>query len=83
MGLMHVQREADESAQTAEEARSEAAELLNRLRTKDMELAAAEAAREDALCQVRSDLLLSCLTPIPLNDRLPRVFTSLNWQIPS
>ena len=80
MGLMHAQREADESAQAAEEARSEVAELLNRLCTKEMELAAAETAREDAMCQVRSDLLLACLTAIHLNDRLPRVFTSVNWR---
>jgi hypothetical protein len=61
MRLMHLQREADESTQAAGEARLEAAELLNKLRANDMELAAAEAAREDALRQVRSDLLLQLL----------------------
>jgi len=49
-----AQREADESAHAAEQAQVEAAELLNNLQVKDMEIVAAEAARDDALRQARS-----------------------------
>lgn len=52
--ISFMQREADESAHAAEQARAEAAELLNRLHAKDVAMASAEAARDDALCQARS-----------------------------
>ncbi|CAL5224362.1 g7036 [Coccomyxa viridis] len=51
--LIDLKREADESASAAEQARAEAAQLLNRLHAKDAAVASAESARDDALCQAR------------------------------
>ena len=49
-----VQGEADESAQAAEQAQVEAAELLDRLRGRDGDVASVEASRDEALRRARS-----------------------------
>ena len=52
--VWYVQGEADESAQAAEQAQAEAAEILGRLRGRDGDVASVEASRDDALRRARS-----------------------------
>ena len=54
MTISFVQREADDGAHAADQARAEGAELLSRLHARDVAVASAEAARDDALRQARS-----------------------------